>query len=90
MILTQKHLSRRGLLRGVGTAVALPMLDAMFPALSSAAKTAKRVAPNRMVYVYVPNGIDMRNWRPDAVGTAFNLPKILLSARSRARQRDRV
>ena len=63
MILTQKHLSRRGLLRGVGATVALPMLDAMFPALSSAAKTAKRVAPNRMVYVYVPNGIDMRNWR---------------------------
>jgi hypothetical protein len=77
MILTQKHLSRRGLLRGVGTAVALPVLDAMFPALSSAAKTAKRVAPNRMVYVYVPNGVDMRNWRPDAVGTAFDLPKIL-------------
>ena len=44
--------------------LALPVLDAMFPALGSAAKTAKRVAPNRMVFVYVPNGIDMRNWRP--------------------------
>ena len=77
MILTQKHLSRRNLLRGLGTAVALPVLDAMFPALSSAAKTANRIAPNRMVFVYVPNGIDMRNWRPTTVGTAFDLPKIL-------------
>jgi Protein of unknown function (DUF1552) len=49
----------------------------MFPALSSAAKTAKRVAPNRMVFVYVPNGVDMRNWRPDTLGEAYNLPKIL-------------
>jgi hypothetical protein len=77
MIVTGRHLSRRGLLRGVGTAVALPVLDAMFPALSSAAKTLKRASPNRMVYVYVPNGIDMRNWRPAAVGQAFDLPKIL-------------
>jgi hypothetical protein len=77
MIVTGKHLSRRGLLRGIGTAVALPMLDAMFPALSSAAKTARRVAPNRMVFCYVPNGVDMRNWRPDALGKAYNLPKIL-------------
>ena len=77
MILTQKHLSRRGLLRGLGTVVALPVLDAMFPALGSAAKSAKRMAPNRMVFVYVPNGIDMRNWRPETVGAAFDLPKIL-------------
>ena len=77
MILTQKHLSRRTMLRGFGTAMVLPVLDAMFPALGSAAKTAKRVAPNRMVFVYVPNGVDMRNWRPTTVGTAYDLPKIL-------------
>ncbi len=77
MIITRKHLSRRSLLRGFGATMALPALDAMFPALSSAAKTAKRVAPNRMVFVYVPNGIDMRNWRPSTVGAAFDLPKIL-------------
>ena len=65
MILTQKHLSRRSMLRGLGTAVALPVLDAMFPALSSAAKTAKRVAPSRMVFVYVPNGIDPTVFYPD-------------------------
>jgi hypothetical protein len=30
--LTQKHLDRRTLLKGVGAAIALPVLDAMFPA----------------------------------------------------------
>ena len=77
MIVTGKHLSRRTLLRGVGAAVALPMLDAMVPALGAATRVARKAAPNRMVFIYVPNGIDMRNWRPDAVGRAFNLPKIL-------------
>ena len=77
MIITRKHVSRRFLLRGMGAAIALPMLDAMVPALGAATRTVKKVAPDRMVFVYVPNGIDMRNWRPDAVGRNFNFPKIL-------------
>src|SRR5262245_52973683 len=54
MIVTRKHLARRTFLRGMGTAIALPLLDAMRPALagSGAAK-----APVRMAFVYVPNGI---------------------------------
>ena len=79
MILTRKHVSRRTLLRGVGAAVALPVLDAMVPALSAAAAVAQTVAPKRMVFVYVPNGIDMRNWTPAAEGRGFQLPKILNS-----------
>ena len=79
MILTRKHVSRRTLLRGVGAAVALPVLDAMMPALSAASAVTRKVAPNRMVFVYVPNGIDMRNWTPAAEGRAFQLPKILSS-----------
>ncbi len=77
MILTRKHVSRRSLLRGMGAAVALPMLDAMVPALQRRRQDGQASPPNRMVFVYVPNGIDMRNWRPDTVGSAFNLPKIL-------------
>jgi hypothetical protein len=77
MIVTGKHLSRRNLLRGMGAAIALPMLDAMVPALRGATSAAKKVSPNRMAFVYVPNGIDMRNWTPEAVGRSFNLPKIL-------------
>jgi hypothetical protein len=76
VIITKKHVSRRTILRGVGTAIALPVLDAMVPALSAAAEIKKTV-PTRMVYVYVPNGIDMRNWTPSAAGRSFDLPKIL-------------
>ena len=33
---TRKHISRRTMLRGMGAAIALPALDAMFPALAAA------------------------------------------------------
>jgi len=79
MILTRRHVSRRTLLRGLGAAVALPVLDAMTPALGAAEAVSRKIAPNRMVFVYVPNGIDMRNWTPAAEGRAFQLPKILSS-----------
>ena len=59
MMLTRKALPRRTFLRGLGTAVALPFLDAMVPALAPAQSTKR---PTRMAFVYVPNGIDMRNW----------------------------
>jgi hypothetical protein len=65
MILTRKAISRRAVLRGLGTAVALPFLDAMVPALARA-QSARR--PVRMAFVYVPNGIDMRNWTLDYEG----------------------
>jgi hypothetical protein len=77
MIITRKHVSRRSLLRGMGAALALPMLDAMVPALGAATKAARKATPNRMVFCYVPNGIDMRNWHPEAVGRDFTFPKIL-------------
>ena len=77
MILTGKHVSRRTLLRGMGAAVALPMLDAMVPALKAAQTVTQKTSPNRMVFVYVPNGIDMRNWTPEAAGRAFAFPRIL-------------
>src|SRR6478672_7769315 len=77
MILTRKHVSRRALLRGMGAAIALPVLDAMVPALGAMTKAAQKIAPNRMAFVYVPNGIDMRNWRPEGIGHSFNFPKIL-------------
>ncbi len=77
MIITGKHVSRRTLLRGMGAAIALPVLDAMTPALRAAATVARKGSPTRMAFVYVPNGIDMRNWTPDAVGGTFTFPKIL-------------
>ena len=64
MILTSRHLSRRTLLRGLGAAIALPMLDAMSPAFAATARTGK--PPVRLAFVYVPNGIVMD--RVDARG----------------------
>lgn len=74
MILTRKSLPRRSFLKGMGTAVALPFLDAMLPVLARAEAPG---TPLRLAFVYVPNGIDMRNWDPDYEGTLGELPKIL-------------
>jgi hypothetical protein len=72
-MITRKSLSRRSLLRGAGTAVALPFLDAMVPAFASAPKTK----PIRMAFLYVPNGIMMDGWNPDYEGKLDKLPRIL-------------
>jgi hypothetical protein len=58
-----KQLSRRTVLRGLGAAVALPFLDAMYPAFAAqAVKSSLR--PTRMAFLYVPNGIVMEDWTP--------------------------
>jgi hypothetical protein len=73
------HLSRRALLRGVGAAIALPMLDAMTPALGAVGRAGK--SPVRLVFAYVPNGIIMKDWTPKATGTDFELTRILTPLR---------
>ncbi|MBC7789513.1 MAG: DUF1552 domain-containing protein [Anaerolineae bacterium] len=75
MIVTGKHLPRRTFLRGVGAAIALPMLDAMRPAF--AAGTA--AGPVRLAFAYVPNGVMMNQWTPEAFGRDYQLPRILKS-----------
>src|SRR5262245_13949717 len=72
MIVTRKALSRRTLLRGMGTAVALPFLDSMVPAFAQTPK-----APLRIAFVYVPNGMDMRNWNLGYEGALGELSPIL-------------
>jgi len=76
MIITKNVLSRRMILRGVGTALALPLLDSMVPALMAFDKTAAQPV-NRFGVVYVPNGIMMQDWTPVAEGTAFELSPTL-------------
>lgn len=66
MNLTKKSLPRRTFLRGMGVAMALPMLDAMTPAFASNAKS-----PVRLGFVYVPNGIIMDKWTPTGEGAGF-------------------
>lgn len=78
MILTKKSLSRRALLRGLGTAIALPVLESMTPALRAAAtKGTGSATPNRMAFVYVPNGIIMKDWTPAVSGASFELTPVL-------------
>ncbi len=76
MILTGKFLARRTFLRGVGTTLALPFLDAMVPAFGASRVTALKPAL-RMGIVYVPSGIIMDHWTPAAEGSAFEFPPIM-------------
>ena len=86
MIITKTALPRRTFLRGAGAAVALPLLDAMAPALSAMSRTA--AAPvRRLAFTYIPNGAIMERWTPAAAGKAFDLPPILAPL---DRHRDRL
>jgi hypothetical protein len=69
-------ISRRTVLRGLGTAMALPWLEAMGPAAAFAGGSDKK-PPLRMAFLYVPNGVHMPDWTPQAEGSDFELPKIL-------------
>src|SRR6202162_5182472 len=71
--LTKKSLPRRTLLRGLGTTMALPFLDAMFAPFARA--STKPV--NRFQSFYVPNGMAMEYWVPKGEGAAFELSPIL-------------
>ena len=74
MFVTKKALSRRTMLRGAGAAVALPLLDAMFPAFAPAATTAP---VKRFGVVYHPNGVIYDQWLPKGSGRNFELSPTL-------------
>jgi hypothetical protein len=75
-LLTGKHLNRRTILRGLGTAIGLPFFDAMLPALARAGTIAS-AAPCRMAFLYVPNGILMDHWIPRSAPGTTPLPSDL-------------
>src|SRR6202453_2959367 len=74
MFLTKKAISRRTILRGAGTAVALPLLDSMIPAFAPAATTAP---VRRLGVVYHPNGVIYDKWLPTGAGSEFELSPTL-------------
>ena len=74
-VMTGKAISRRMVLRGLGSAVALPFLDAMAPASLYGRGVAKAV--RRFQTFYVPNGMAMEYWKPRGEGSAFELSPIL-------------
>src|SRR5215475_2770488 len=76
MFVMKKAISRRTVLRGIGTTVALPLLDAMVPALTAQVKTPAK-AVRRLGVVYHPNGVIYENWLPKGAGRDFTLSRTL-------------
>jgi hypothetical protein len=74
MMITRRHMNRRTLLRGLGTAMSLPLFEAMLPT-ARAADPASR--PLRLQTLYSPNGMIMQQWRPTSVGKGLVLPPTL-------------
>ena len=63
MNILKQALPRRTFLRGVGATLALPLLDAMVPAMTALAATP--AAPvRRLGYVFIPMGCDQSRWTP--------------------------
>jgi hypothetical protein len=69
------RISRREVLRGMGTTIALPVLEAMTPLAQAGSSTSR--PPLRLAFVYVPNGKHMADWTPAAAGPLSVLPPTL-------------
>lgn len=74
--ISKKHLSRRTLLRGAGTALALPLLDSMLPAATAFAQSGA-VPRTRFGAIYFPHGATMSRWTPVDQGKNFTFSEIL-------------
>jgi hypothetical protein len=73
------RLNRRTVLKAAGTAIALPLLQAMRPrhVVAGVRKSALPVMPHRIAFFYAPNGMHMPDWLPSATGADFVLPPTL-------------
>jgi hypothetical protein len=73
MIVTRKHFQRRTFLKGIGAALALPMLDSMTPAFAARAGAA----PTRLLFTYIPVGAYMPYWTVEGEGTDYKFSRVL-------------
>src|SRR5690606_109099 len=72
------RISRRTVLRGLGTVMALPVLEAMLPSpVLGAASAAPAKAPVRMAFLSLPNGVNVKNWFPEQTGRDFEITPTL-------------
>jgi hypothetical protein len=78
MVITKKSLPRRTFLRGCGATLALPLLDAMVPALSAIAQTPANPV-RRLGWVYIPMGMNAAAWTPASDGRITELSPSLAS-----------
>ena len=73
--LTNKKLPRRTFLRGLGTSLALPMLESMLPTRGAYA-IEKQIVPTRFLGAFVPHGIAPGHWIPDTSAPGFKFPHV--------------
>jgi hypothetical protein len=78
MVISKLSLPRRTFLHGMGAALALPLLDAMVPALTAVAQTAASPV-RRLGFVYIPMGMNAAAWTPKAEGIITELSPSLAS-----------
>jgi len=76
MFIAKRAIPRRTVLRGLGSMLALPLLDSMAPALSAVQKTAAKPI-NRFGVMYVPNGMIMKEYLPTTEGAGYELTPTL-------------
>ena len=76
MIITRKAIPRRTVLRGIGAGLALPLLDGMVPAFAAIRNSAANPV-RRFGVFYVPNGMAMKHWTPEADGLGFESTRLL-------------
>ena len=74
MMITKKHVNRRMVLRGIGSTIALPILDSMVPAFVSLRAVTKPV--HRFGAVFVPMGAAMKYWTPVTEGSLELSPSL--------------
>lgn len=72
-----RRISRRTMLRGLGAAVGLPLLEAMRPPSARALAAGAAEAPTRMAFLFFPNGVNQDTWTPEGEGKAFALSPAL-------------
>lgn len=78
MIVTRKALPRRTFLRGAGSVLSLPLLDAMCPAMTALAATPAKPV-RRLSFVYMPMGATIGRWTPAQEGRITTLSPTLQS-----------
>lgn len=73
----RSELTRRTVLRGVGVSLALPWLESLAPRARASTASEPTAAPQRMAFMFVPNGVHLPDWTPRRTGYGYDLPYIL-------------
>src|SRR5215470_13873262 len=76
MYISKKRISRRTMLKGIGTTIALPLLDAMNPAATAWAQTPAGSTPKRFAFIGFPHGAIMDRWVPKQTRTDYEMSPI--------------